>query len=61
MKKRKRTFHIDKRAGDVIAASSGGADDLLDTEAVAKWIGVSTQFLEIGRSRGYGPEFMRLA
>jgi predicted DNA-binding transcriptional regulator AlpA len=53
--------HLDRRA-DVIAEQGGGSpDDLLDTTQVAAWLGVSTQFLEIGRSRGYGPRFCRLS
>jgi hypothetical protein len=56
-------LHIDKRAAEV-AALGGGADDddLLTTIQVAAWLGVSVQFLEIGRSSGgYGPPFTRLA
>jgi predicted DNA-binding transcriptional regulator AlpA len=34
-------------------------DDLLDTSATANWLGVSLQFLTIGRVRGYGPKFVR--
>ncbi len=30
------------------------------TKEVAEWLGVSVQFLEIGRHRGYGPRFVRL-
>jgi predicted DNA-binding transcriptional regulator AlpA len=53
--------HIDRRA-DAIAAGFTGADDqLIDTKQLANWLGVSTQFLEIGRSRGYGPKFCRLS
>jgi hypothetical protein len=33
----------------------------LDTKAEADWLGVSTQWLEIGRCRGYGPPFERLS
>jgi predicted DNA-binding transcriptional regulator AlpA len=52
--------HIDRRAGDVIAQSAGEPDDLLTTTEVAEWLGISTQWLEIGRSRAYGPKFVRL-
>lgn len=34
---------------------------ILDTEQVADWLGVSVQFLEIGRSKGYGPSFVMLS
>jgi predicted DNA-binding transcriptional regulator AlpA len=57
-----RKHHIDRRAGDLIDASDGDDDDeLLDTEQTAKWLGVSTQWLEIGRSRGYGPTYTRIS
>jgi hypothetical protein len=29
-------------------------------ELSAEWLGVSIQFLEIGRHRGYGPKFVRI-
>ena len=54
--------HIDKRAPDLIGANTGGDDDeLLSTGEVAAWLKVSTQFLEIGRHKGYGPRFIRLS
>jgi predicted DNA-binding transcriptional regulator AlpA len=54
--------HIDRRAGDLIgAADAADANELLATSEVAEWLGVSTQFLEIGRHRGYGPPFVRLS
>jgi hypothetical protein len=52
--------HLDKRATDLIATSAGDPDDLLDTKQVAAWFGVSVQFLETGRHRGYGPPFLKL-
>jgi hypothetical protein len=39
----------------------GDDDDLLDTKELALWFGVSEEWLEIGRSIGYGPPFIRLA
>jgi hypothetical protein len=51
--------HIDKRAAD-IAAVPGDDDELLSTSQMAVWLGVSTQWLEIGRHKGYGPPFERL-
>jgi predicted DNA-binding transcriptional regulator AlpA len=59
MKKRK--HYIDKRADVVIDASKGDGDELLHTKETAKWLGVSTQWLEIGRSRGYGPTYTRVS
>lgn len=55
-----RTHHLDRRAEPLIAHGAGDADDLLSTNAVAAWLGVSTQWLEIGRHRGYGPNFCRI-
>jgi predicted DNA-binding transcriptional regulator AlpA len=55
-------LHIDRRAEQVAAHGAGAEDDLLTTIQVAAWLGVSVQFLEIGRSSGgYGPPFTRLA
>ncbi len=50
--------HLDRRADMIIAQGNtlDGADDLLTTAQTATWLGVSVQFLEIGRSKGsYGP------
>ena len=59
-----RQHHLDKRAAAILAAEPNNNppddDDLLTTIQVASWLGVSVQFLEIGRSRGYGPEFTAL-
>jgi len=52
--------HIDRRAQTLIQQGEMGGDDLLSTPAVADWLGVSIQFLEIGRSKGYGPTFVRV-
>jgi hypothetical protein len=54
--------HIDKRAAGLLAAQGGGdSDDLLTTQEVATWLHVSTQWLEIGRHKKYGPKYVRLA
>ncbi|MFZ0694685.1 MAG: hypothetical protein WAN51_11145, partial [Alphaproteobacteria bacterium] len=53
--------HLDAHAQDIAERNNGAPDDLLSTGAVAGWLGVSTQFLEIGRHRGYGPPFVRLS
>jgi hypothetical protein len=55
--------HLDKRADElaISVASNGQPDDLLRSGTAAKELGVSEQFLTIGRSRGYGPPFLRLS
>jgi hypothetical protein len=53
--------HLDRRANALIASASGAADDLLATRETADWIGVSIQWLEIGRSAGYGPPYIRVS
>ena len=58
-------LHLDKRAPQIIAIGAANADanddDLLTTYQVAAWFGVSTQWLENGRSTGnYGPPFEML-
>lgn len=55
-----RRLHIDKRTAQLVAQANGDGDDLLNTTELAEWLGVSTQFLEIGRHQGYGPPFIRL-
>jgi predicted DNA-binding transcriptional regulator AlpA len=54
-----RKFHFDKRI-DSIAAQPGNDDDLLTSAQVAAWLGVSVQWVDIGRSEGYGPPFQKL-
>jgi hypothetical protein len=53
--------HIDRRADDIVGADVGADDELLSTQAVAAWLGVSMQFLEIGRHKGYGPSFKKIS
>ena len=38
----------------------GNSDDLLSTAELAAWLGVSVQFLQTGRSHGYGPRFVKI-
>jgi predicted DNA-binding transcriptional regulator AlpA len=52
--------HLDKRTASLIAAGAGNPDDLLPTRDVATWLGVSKQWLEIGRHRGFGPPYLKL-
>jgi predicted DNA-binding transcriptional regulator AlpA len=57
-----RTHHIDRRADAILTATTGtNDDDLLSTPEMAAWLGCSTQWLEIGRAKGYGPPFERLS
>ena len=56
-----RTHHIDKRAAAILTATTGTDDDLLTTPETSAWLNCSTQWLEIGRNKGYGPPFERLA
>ena len=68
--KRKRRFHLDCRAHHILATEPAAGighnqpppepDDLLTTAQVAAWLGVSVQFLEAGRAKGYGPDWVRL-
>ena len=55
------SHHLDRHANLIVAADIGADDELLSTEAVARWLGVSTQFLEIGRHKGYGPKFKKIS
>jgi hypothetical protein len=52
--------HLDRRA-DKLVDQPGDDDDLLKTEEAADWLGVSPQWLEIGRGVGYGPPFLRIS
>jgi predicted DNA-binding transcriptional regulator AlpA len=55
------SHHVDRRASDLIAQGTGDPDDLLSTSDLAEWTGLSVQFFEIGRHRGYGPSYIRLS
>ncbi len=52
--------HIDKRAFSLAQTFAGDNDELLTTDQLAAWLGVSPDFLEIGRHKGYGPDYLRL-
>ena len=52
--------HLDRRAEKLIHDGDGDADDLLDTREQSEWLGVSPQWLELGRKHGYGPPFVVL-
>lgn len=49
--------HLDRRAAD-LAIGDGDDDELLSTKAMATWLGTSEQWLEIGRSKGWGPPYL---
>lgn len=54
--------HLDSRAAELAElAERGSPDDLFPTDEAARLIGVSCQFLEIGRTKGYGPRFVRIS
>jgi predicted DNA-binding transcriptional regulator AlpA len=54
--------HLDRRALALIEAANEGTDDeLLSTTRVAVWLGVSPEWVEIGRSKGWGPPYVRLS
>jgi predicted DNA-binding transcriptional regulator AlpA len=52
--------HLDKRAG-TLAELTGSDDDLLNTAQISKWLGLSVQWFEIGRSKGFGPPFVKVS
>lgn len=60
---RRPKFYLLDRRADQIAAIAIGADPntLLDTRQTAEWLGVSVQWLEIGRSKKYGPPYRRIS
>jgi predicted DNA-binding transcriptional regulator AlpA len=58
------SFHLDRRAADLAAQLLTGTadpDQLLDTKQTAKLLGLSDQWVEIGRHRGYGPRYIKLS
>ena len=63
--KRPLRHHLDRRAGQLLATIKvkrlPAADDLLSTRQVAELLGVSEQWIEVGRVKDYGPPFIRLA
>jgi hypothetical protein len=52
--------HLDRRADRIAAEGPGDNDELLTTKQVADWFAVSEEWLEIGRSKGFGPRYKRL-
>ena len=56
-----RALHLDRQVELLAAVGAGDGDDLLTTPELATWLGVSTQWCEIGRYRGYGPPFVKIS
>ena len=54
-----KSHHLDKRAERLI--EPGDDDELLTTVRVADWLGVSCQWLELGRCVNYGPPFVHVS
>jgi predicted DNA-binding transcriptional regulator AlpA len=54
--------HLDRRADEIAkrVAAGGDPDDLLNPPQAAHCLNKSEQWLALGRSRGYGPPFVRL-
>jgi predicted DNA-binding transcriptional regulator AlpA len=54
-------YHIDKRASSLLTAASGAPHpDTMTTPQAADFLGVSVKFMEISRSKGLGPPFVRV-
>ena len=59
--RRPKTLKIDKNAAAAISRLPAGSDDdLLNTPAAAVWLGVSTQWLELGRCKKFGPRYVKI-
>lgn len=53
--------HLDRRTDELARAVAAEPEDLLfSTRELAQMLGVSEQWVEIGRCRGYGPRFVIL-
>ncbi len=53
--------HLDRRAAEIAdKGRQGDPNDLLTTEETAAWLGVSRLWFEIGRSKNYGPPYVRI-
>jgi predicted DNA-binding transcriptional regulator AlpA len=64
--KRPVRHHLDRRAAQLLTTIKvkrppAADDDMLSTQQVADLLGVSEQWLEVGRVKNYGPPFIRLA
>ena len=53
---------ISTKVDSLITSTPEGADDdLLTTQQIAGWFGTSQQWVELGRAKGYGPPYVKLA
>jgi hypothetical protein len=50
-----------RRAAKAAVKEGQVQPEYLDTKEAAIYLGLSTQFLEIGRSKGYGPRYHKMA
>jgi predicted DNA-binding transcriptional regulator AlpA len=57
----KTRHHLYGRADQILQYATGEDDDLLSTPQLAKLLGVSEQWVEIGRIKNYGPPYIRLS
>jgi predicted DNA-binding transcriptional regulator AlpA len=55
----KPAFHLLDRRADQLTQEVESGRDLLTTKYLAEFLSVSVQWLEIGRSRGWGPPFVK--
>jgi predicted DNA-binding transcriptional regulator AlpA len=65
--KTSRRHHLDRRVDQLLAIAAvpttpaiNDDDELLNTKQLAAWLGVSEQWLEFGRAKGYRPDFKSL-
>ena len=62
-KAKPKSHHLDRRVAQLIqiGIATPNDDELLSTQQLATWLGVSEQWLEVGRSKNYGPRYERLS
>jgi hypothetical protein len=56
-----KSHHLDRRAPAIAMAGAGNNDDLLTGQEVADWFGVSVEWLNQGRMKGYGPSYVKIS
>ena len=54
------THHLDRRARQLAETGAGDDDELLTSQQLADWWGVSIQWVEIGRVKAYGSPFVKI-
>jgi hypothetical protein len=52
--------HLDRRAGQILAALKTIDRDQFTTRQVAELFGASEEWLQVGRIKGYGPPFTKV-